>query len=281
VMAASGYNDFPVLLLLTVAFVGLWGRRQRWAQLLALGAKQFANAIVVVYYLVRRDWKNALVTIGVSAAFILPFVVWSGPTVLCPTVFANRLASCPSGGAAQYLLNYALWPVWALAVFFPAIVLETRRSARSGRLSRLLAGRTFSVEDLIRIPAFTIVGIAGALAAVSVYLGWGVVLGAATATVWSGALVGAVVLIIWVVACDRAPGAGAPILLPRLGGGRRPVLIHSVAFVLSFAGLGVTLLAGREAIDGVVVGAFLAAIWESLALFRLSAPPEHLPAPPA
>src|SRR5271157_2171794 len=187
VMAASGYNDFPVLLLLTVAFVGAAGRRQRWAQLLALGAKQFANAIVLAYYLVRRDWKNVLVTIGVSAAFILPFVIWSGPTVLCPTVFANRLASCPSGGTAQYLLNYAVWPVWVLAIFYPAALAATRWSAQRGRLARLLAGRRFSIDDLLPIPACTIVGITGALAAVTVFLGLGVALGTSSTVTIIGA----------------------------------------------------------------------------------------------
>jgi hypothetical protein len=267
VMAASGYNDFPVLLLLTVAFVGFWGRRQRWAQLLALGAKQFANVIVVLYYLVRRDWKNVLVTLGVTVAFILPFVIWSGPVVLCPTVFADRLSSCPNGGTAEYLLNYALWPVWVLAIFYGAMVRETRVSAEKGRLSRLLAGRNVSVDDLLRIPSFAIVGVAGALAAVSVFLGWGIFVGLSPAASIGGALLGAGVLIGWIVACDRAGSSRRPLVLPSLTGSSRPMVVHGVALVVNVAAVGLALLAGRPPLDGEVVGAFLAAAWESAAYF--------------
>ena len=270
VMAASGYNDFPVLLLLTVAFVGFWGKRQRWAQLLALGAKQFANVIVVAYYLIRRDWKNVLVTLGVSAAFILPFVVWSGPTVLCPSVLADRLSSCPSGGAAQYLLNYAVWPVWVLAVFYPAFLWQTRKSAQTGRLARFLAGRGFTVEELLRIPPFAIVGVAGALAAVTVYLGCVLEVGPSVAALVGGVLLGDAALIGWVVACDRSPGSGAPLLLRRRSGPSRPWLIHGVAIALNLAGVGGAILAGRPPLDGEIVGAFLTAAWESAAFFRLT-----------
>ena len=270
VMAASGYNDFPVLLLLTVAFVGLWGRRQRWAQLLALGAKQFANAIVLLYYLVRRDWKNVLVTLGVSAAFILPFVIWSGPTVLCPTVFADRLSSCPSGGAAQYLLNYAVWPVWVLAVFYPAMLQETRVAAQKGRLARLFTGRSFSIDDLLRTPSFAIVGVVGSLAGVSVFLGWGIYLGSSWAEAIAGAAVGVIPLAGWVAACDRptrssgSPGRGPPL------GFRFHGTVHGVALVVNVVAVAGAVLAGRPPLDGEIVGAFLAGLWESVAFFRLT-----------
>lgn len=163
-IAASGYNDLPVLLLLTLGFVGLGGRRQKWAEYLSLGCKQFANAFVFVYYLVRRRWVDSLVTIGVSAAFLVPFLVWGGPAVLCPAVFANRLPSCPAGGNAALLLNYPVWAVWVVAVFYVSasrIVRDwSRRPSIESRLSRVkLARARFASLPALAIVAASAVGI--------------------------------------------------------------------------------------------------------------------------
>lgn len=160
-MAASGYNDFPVLLLMTLAFVGIGAGRQKWAEYLALGCKQFANAIVLVYYVVRRDWKNTVLTAAVSLAFVAPFVWWSGPTVLCPSVLADRLPVCVSGGAPTYLLNYSLWVVWAVAIFYASAATELRRAARSGWLAAALRRVHLSIEEVFRLPEFAIVGLSG------------------------------------------------------------------------------------------------------------------------
>jgi hypothetical protein len=280
VMAASGYNDFPVLLLLTLAFVGVEGRRQRWPQLLALGAKQFANAIVLVYYAVRRDWKNFLVTVGVSAAFILPFVVWSGPTVLCPAVLADRLSSCPAGGEAQFLLNYALWPVWVLAVFYLPVLGTLRASAEKGRLSRLLAGRWVSVRDLLRTPSFVIVGTSGALAGVSVFLGAGIYFGSSVAATIGAAVVGFLVLAGWVVACHGAGSTGGPFLGRPLSRLPFQLSVQAVALALNVAVVVGVVLLGRPALVGEVGGAFLASLWESVVFFQVQHerdPPVSIP----
>ncbi len=267
VMAASGYNDFPVLLLLTVAFVGVAGRPQRWAQLLALGAKQIANAIVLVYYLVRRDWKNVLVTLGVSAAFILPFVIWSGPVVLCPTVVADRLTSCPSGGTAQYLLNYTLWPIWVLAVFYSSTLVWARSASQKGRLSRLFAGRRFSIDDLLRTPAFAVVAVSGALGGVCTFLAVGIFLGSTGFAVIASAVVGFCVLAGWVVACDSAEGARGRLFGRELSRVPFQVAIQVVALALNTAAVGGAFLLGRPPLEGEFVGAFLACSWESVVIF--------------
>jgi putative flippase GtrA len=161
IMAASGYNDLVVLVFMTLAFVGYEGRRQKWAEWLSLGMKQFANLFALAYYLFRRDWRNTLLTAGISAAFILPFVLWSGPAVLCPAILADRLPSCSGGGAPSYLLNYSLWVVWAVAIFYPSFVDLLRRQAVSGRWNRLLTWVGIRLDDLLRLPAFIIVGISG------------------------------------------------------------------------------------------------------------------------
>ena len=273
VMAASGYNDFPVLLLLTVGFVGFAGRRQRWAELLSLGAKQFANAIVILYYLVRRDWKNVLVTLGVSAAFILPFVVWSGPLALCSSVFANRLAACPNGGSAQYLLNYSVWPAWALAIFYPAIVRATRTSAENGRLARRLKGRAFNVERLLRIPSFAIVAAAGALAAVSVFLGVGISLGGSLGPSLVAAVAGFGVLAGWVELMDGVRGAPNRFLGHKLRASSFHTLVLALALIVNIAVVAALFPAGVPSLTGEIVGASCASTAMSGLLFLATVPP--------
>jgi putative flippase GtrA len=180
IMAASGYNDLVVLLFMTLAFVGYEGRRQKWAEWLSLGMKQFANLFVLAYYVVRRDWRNTLLTAVVSAAFIVPFYLWSGPAVLCPAVLADRLPSCSGGGAPSYLLNYSLWVVWAVAIFYPSFVDLLRRNAATGRWNRILSRVGIRFDDLVRLPAFVVVGISGVFVNLCVFTLLGVRFGHAT-----------------------------------------------------------------------------------------------------
>ena len=63
IVAASGFDDLVVLLLLTLGFLGFEGRRQKWAEWLALGCKQFANVFVVAYCVIppglAKDGRHA------------------------------------------------------------------------------------------------------------------------------------------------------------------------------------------------------------------------------
>jgi hypothetical protein len=133
-LAASGFNDFPVLLLVTLALVGFEGRRQRWAEVLALGAKQFANVLVVAYYLVKRDVRRAAVAVAVSAAFALPFLVWNASAFVCRAVLLFPPGCGTSSSSVLSHFNYWIWPVWALGVYFGPLRDATRRLA--GRLGR-------------------------------------------------------------------------------------------------------------------------------------------------
>jgi hypothetical protein len=118
-MAFNGFNDFAPLLLLTVAFVGWEGRRQKWAQLVALGTKQFANVIVLLYHLARRDWGNALLVAAVTAAFLLPFLIWNAPATLCQAVLYGVPSGCSGNGhLLLFHIDYGLWPLWCAAVFY-------------------------------------------------------------------------------------------------------------------------------------------------------------------
>ncbi len=118
-LAASGFNDFVVLLLLTLAFVGFNGRRQKWAEILALGCKQFANAFIAIYWAIKRDWTNLTIALAVSIAWVLPFLIWDPSVFFCDAVlFSPSVCGGASTGGVLLHLNYWAWPVWILGVFF-------------------------------------------------------------------------------------------------------------------------------------------------------------------
>jgi putative flippase GtrA len=179
IIAASGYNDLVVLLFMTVAFVGFAGTRQKWAEWLSLGLKQFANLIVLVYYAINRDLRNFLLTAAISLAFILPFYLWSGSAVLCPAIVADRLPMC-AGGSPSYLLNYSVWVVWVVAVFYPPFVVRMRGYAQQDPWRRYLARAGLEFEELLRLPAFVVVGISGVFVNLCVFTLVGVRFGHAT-----------------------------------------------------------------------------------------------------
>ncbi|MCI4345592.1 MAG: hypothetical protein L3K07_02385, partial [Thermoplasmata archaeon] len=117
-LAANGYNDFPALLLLTLAFVGLSGVPARVAEWLSLGVKQFANVLVAGYYLWRRDLRNLLLTLAVSVLWLLPFVYPSPVSVVC-TVALHSGPRCSEGSTFDFFthINYWVWLLWGLAIF--------------------------------------------------------------------------------------------------------------------------------------------------------------------
>ncbi len=131
ILAANGFNDFPVLLLLTLAYVGLNGKRQRWAELVALGCKQFANVFVIGYRLVRRDLRGAGIAAGVTVAIILPFLLWNPGAFVCETLPLTPHSCGSASAVALYAhTNYYLWPLWGLAIFFDPIAAWLRQFPR-------------------------------------------------------------------------------------------------------------------------------------------------------
>jgi len=136
-MAANGFNDLVPLLFLTLAFVTLTGRRARVAEVLSLGMKQFANAFVFLYYVVRRDWRRAGVTILVSVLFLVPFLLWDWKSAICTPI----LDMPPDCQNSQNLtvnmihtdINFGLWPVWIVAVFYPTLLAWTARLSQALR----------------------------------------------------------------------------------------------------------------------------------------------------
>jgi len=130
-MAANGFNDVIPLLFLTLAFVTFTGRRARAAQLLSLGMKQFANAFVFVFHILRRDWHQAAITVLVSIIFLLPFLVWDWKSAICTPVL-DMPPNCQNTqnltfNSVHSDINFALWPVWVVAVFYPTLRVATVR----------------------------------------------------------------------------------------------------------------------------------------------------------
>lgn len=117
-LAANGYNDWPGLLLLTLAFVGLSGPLRRVPEWLSLGTKQFANLIVAAYHLWRRNFAQFALTLAVSALWILPFFLNAPQAVLCGVVL-HRSPDCGAESPLDVLthINYWVWLLWGLAIF--------------------------------------------------------------------------------------------------------------------------------------------------------------------
>ena len=291
-IAASGYNDVPVLLLLTLGFVGFGGRRQKWAEYLSLGCKQFANAFVFVYYLVRRRWFDALLTIVVSAAFLVPFVLWDGTAVLCPSVFADRLSACTPGASAGILLNYPVWAVWIVAVFYvPARALVIGWTSRPTAAARFFHGR-IRPERLARLPSLAVVAAsAGSLGLVTfdlVTLALGLAFPAAMA---AGALAVASA-VLWTMVWDGPWRTSTRSIGGPRSGRRRLVLSQLVT-----AGVALPLLwgwaaAGGAALPGMALGISLGVVangallwWWDLGTGAATLPgdrprvPEHIDVP--
>jgi hypothetical protein len=130
-LAASGFNDFPVLLLLTLGFVGIGGRRQYWAEVLSLGTKQFANVVVVGYYLVKREVGRALLALGISVAFVVPFLLWNPGAFVCRAVLLWPPVCGSSAGPPLSHFNYWVWPVWVVGLYFEPIRGWGRRRLRT------------------------------------------------------------------------------------------------------------------------------------------------------
>jgi putative flippase GtrA len=260
IVAANGYNDLAVLVFLTLAFVGFEGRRQKWAQWLSLGMKQFANVFVLAYYVVRRDRRNTLLTLGVSAAFIVPFYLWSGPAVLCPAIAGNLLPSCTGNGPPTFLLNYSLWIVWVIALFYPQLVDALRRRAETGWTGRIFARTGIGFDDLLRLPAFVIVGVSGVFVNLCVFTLFGIHFGTSTGLTLLASVAAFAVALGWNFTWNRAWAFQ--------GRGNRSAAYHLAIYgVIQASALGVNLAVlalgvsfGLHALDSQLLGVLLGSV---------------------
>ncbi len=139
VFAANGFNDFVPLLLLTLVFAAPASLRSRAWEVPALAVKQFANVVIVGYYLVVARWKDAAIAAAVTALVILPFFVLDPSGTICHALLIDWDPSCsgpPSGGPfASPHLNYVVWPVWILAIWGTPIWAWVRRRRKGAAAS--------------------------------------------------------------------------------------------------------------------------------------------------
>lgn len=121
-VAANGFNDFVPLAALTATYVALAGWRSRLAEVVSLALKQFANVIVVAYHLWHRQWRDALLAVGITLAILAPFAYLDPGGVWCHAILLSPLGCAGAGGLSSATvavshLNYLVWPIWILAVF--------------------------------------------------------------------------------------------------------------------------------------------------------------------
>lgn len=141
VLAANGQNDFVPLLALTGA-IALGRYRGRWfVELVALGLKQFANVLVFLYHLARREYRAAALSLVATLALLAPFL-WVDPgAVYCHVVVGDPTSACAGHSWSFFVFkrNYWLYPTWALLVFHPTVARWVRSLPR-----RLRRGPTAS-----------------------------------------------------------------------------------------------------------------------------------------
>ena len=128
-LAANGFTDLPVLLLVTYALRGPPGRGRGAAELVSYGVKQFANVFWFAYHLVRRDWLRAAGVVAGTAAIAAPFLLWHPTTgIWCEALTFSLGPGCAAAPSSMRHAsdfyshwNYYLWPLWAVALFHGAV----------------------------------------------------------------------------------------------------------------------------------------------------------------
>jgi hypothetical protein len=155
ILAASGFNDFVPILFLTLWYVTLSGAGSRAAEIVGLGLKQFANVIVVGYYLALKRWWEAAFAVAVTIAFLVPFAFLDASGVVCHALLLNANPNCSGAFGVSSLavlvshLNYWVWPLFVLAVFGPPAVVcfsGPKYAADRARVARWLGRSEYRTE---------------------------------------------------------------------------------------------------------------------------------------
>jgi len=123
-VAANGFTDLPVLLLMTFSLRGGAGAKGRAAEYATYAMKQFANAFWFVYYVFRRDLVRAFLVLGLTLAFAAPFLLWHPDGIWCEALTFSVSPGCASAPNSSRQLsdlyshwNYYLWILWVYALF--------------------------------------------------------------------------------------------------------------------------------------------------------------------
>ena len=142
-VAANGFTDLPVLLLITLSLRGASGLSARAAEYATYAMKQFANAFWLVYYIARRDALRAGMVVVLTLVFAAPFIVWHPTGIWCEALTFSLSPGCASAPNSSRQVsdlyshwNYYLWVLWVYALFH----VEVHRWV--GRVWRRLRPRT-------------------------------------------------------------------------------------------------------------------------------------------
>ncbi len=139
-VAANGFTDLPVLLLITLALRGGQGATGKAAEYATYAMKQFANAFWFVYYVFRRDLARAGLVLVLTVVFAAPFLLWHPTGIWCEALTFSLSPGC--GGAMNSSRswsdlyshwNYYLWILFVYALF-PTEVHRLARRAWAGLL---------------------------------------------------------------------------------------------------------------------------------------------------
>lgn len=121
-VASNGFNDIPVLFLMTLSLRGWTGTKAKVVEYLTYGMKQFANVFWILFYLLQRQWLRAVLVVVITLAILAPFILWSPSGVYCQVMTLGLGPGCPSSGSRGFAdlydhWNYYLWPLWIYALF--------------------------------------------------------------------------------------------------------------------------------------------------------------------
>lgn len=123
-VAANGFNDLPVLFLMTLSLRGWTGPKAKVVEYVTYGMKQFANVFWVVYYLLKRDVVQCLLVIVITIAIALPFLLWDPLGIGCQALTFSIGPWCAGQpNSARQISdlyshwNYYLWILWVYVLF--------------------------------------------------------------------------------------------------------------------------------------------------------------------
>jgi hypothetical protein len=127
-VAANGFTDLPVLLLMTFSLRGGRALPGKAAEYATYAMKQFANAFWIVYYLAKRDALRAGVVVALTLLFAAPFIVWHPTGIWCEALTFSLSPGCASAANSSRQLsdlyshwNYYLWILWVYALYHTEI----------------------------------------------------------------------------------------------------------------------------------------------------------------
>lgn len=133
--AANGFNDLPVIFLMTLSLRGWTGPKAKIVEYATYGMKQFANVFWFVYYLLKRDVAQAALVIVITLLFALPFLLWDPLGIWCQALAFSIGPSCAGqpNSARQWSdlyshWNYYLWILWVYVLFHGWIHRTVRRA---------------------------------------------------------------------------------------------------------------------------------------------------------